>query len=1609
MSGTSSASPEDLQIFVKSAGDATDRLEQSISAAAGTVNAFYDAPCDPRFRPAGSEAAFGQASTLVADDRTDERWIAGIRQAFLTADTNTLPDASIAASLSAQGISPTAPGQLTVDEPVYQGAVMYSGWTDDPVSTGTGHFLERDQDLAMPDALAVLGWTRTYSSRFVADQCNGRGWHTWADVRLDVQAAIVTYHGPDGQVSPFARAGDDWVRHPAMEAELRDAEGGFELAWRWTARFPGLRWKFDEGGRLQRMVDPFGGETAVERDGDRLVALVHDGGRRLDVVWSNGLVSELVSSDGRRVFFQYDAGRLTGVDRPGGAIRYRYGGDGRLLDVTDADGVRLVHNEYDSEGRVVAQTSPHGRVARLRYVAPSTVIVTDDASGPATLFRHDSSGRLVELQLADGSRSTRRFDVAGNPVEVVAFDRTVIRREFDRRGDCVREERTGGAVRRWGHDSRGRLVGLVDELGREYVLEYAGDSPLPARISGPLGCVTSLEVRDGLVVGVTDADGVSTRFQYDAARQVVASIDGTGATTRFAYHRSGQLESVELPTGEVTRWTYDGGDRAVVTVAADGARFEREFTPAGRLLGERGPTGETSRLRWGPHGDVIAATDANGGTVELARDVNGWLTEVRDAAGATWSNTWDELGRLHSTADPLGNRWGVRWDPPDRLAAVVDPLGHARSFELGIDGGGQELTVTSAAGRTYQLRWDHGGRFAIGTTPEGPSWCELRHDDAGRPVEWLVDGQPVARLTYTAAGRLASLSRPDGCLWRWRYDPAGRPTELVGPEGVEEVVYDAVGRPLRLRLVGGELTRLDWGAAGRLRRVVVGDRAEQRRYDGWGLLTESVSPLGARWGWERDGLGRVRQVTDPLGASLVLRRDKRGAIVAAVGPDAREWRYERDAAGRVIALIDPLGRRTGYRWDGVSRIEMVQMPDGSQRLFRWDPDGSTLGVDAIDGDGEVAVLLEAEHDWPARAVTLRGSGGRELRMRWDGQGRMISCDSGSGPVRVDPDHPAGVVVERPAGTTIIMQLSSRGWPVQVNHPAIGEVSIKRDGAGRLLLVEAAGIRREWRRDANGDTVEYRQERAGQVVHTVLQRDGAGRVIAAVEDGVRRAYRYDAAGQLLAAEGPEGAWEWSYDPAGRLLTERSGAGIRSFSYDAADQLRSVTNQGGRTTVRHDPLGRRVAETGPAGEVRYGWDQSDRLVAIERSAGAGWSRTELEYDPLGRLVRVGDVAIEWDGVEPLGQCPSRIGETELIELYGVPIAEVAGGEATWLSADWRGSVGPRLAWGAAPGAGRQAHPEVGFLGEIEVEGLVWLRTRWYDPSTHTFLSRDPHAGSLVAVGGGTNPYLYAHNDPVQWVDPLGLHPITAAEAAQQMQAWPHGHWQQLAVTVAAVAAIAVVTMVAPEADALILPMVLGGAGGAGGTVVGDLWNGRPIDWSQVVMDGALGAALGTGGATIGGVGGIVENPLSGLAARGVNVLYGTTTSGGFTAVDRWATGAPFSVKDELISGGFGLTAGLAPHVNEDITWADKTSLSDAQVARYNLGQRDANFYVPRVQAAQNLASKAVAAARSTNLHRDLMFGSMGAVAGGVATTGTADAVPPGSTYYPPVAKPARPAIL
>ena len=70
--------------------------------------------------------------------------------------------------------------------------------------------------------------------------------------------------------------------------------------------------------------------------------------------------------------------------------------------------------------------------------------------------------------------------------------------------------------------------------------------------------------------------------------------------------------------------------------------------------------------------------------------------------------------------------------------------------------------------------------------------------------------------------------------------------------------------------------------------------------------------------------------------------------------------------------------------------------------------------------------------------------------------------------------------------------------------------------------------------------------------------------------------------------------------------------------------------------------------------------------------------------------------------------------------------------------------------------------GFVGALGVRwdagtGLHYMRQRWYDPGLGRFVSRDPVPNM--------NMYAYSDNNPVRFVDPLGLQ--TGGPAAAQWQ--------------------------------------------------------------------------------------------------------------------------------------------------------------------------------------------------------------------------------------------------
>ncbi|WP_179948909.1 RHS repeat-associated core domain-containing protein, partial [Burkholderia sp. FL-7-2-10-S1-D7] len=89
-----------------------------------------------------------------------------------------------------------------------------------------------------------------------------------------------------------------------------------------------------------------------------------------------------------------------------------------------------------------------------------------------------------------------------------------------------------------------------------------------------------------------------------------------------------------------------------------------------------------------------------------------------------------------------------------------------------------------------------------------------------------------------------------------------------------------------------------------------------------------------------------------------------------------------------------------------------------------------------------------------------------------------------------------------------------------------------------------------------------------------------------------------------------------------------------------------------------------------------------------------------------------------------------------------------EIAW-SAEYR-------AWGVAQEAIRKASGKAPIANPIRFQGqyhdhetgLHYNRYRYYDPSSGRFISKD-----LIGLAGGLNSYQYANN-PIQWIDPLGL---------------------------------------------------------------------------------------------------------------------------------------------------------------------------------------------------------------------------------------------------------------
>jgi len=505
-----------------------------------------------------------------------------------------------------------------------------------------------------------------------------------------------------------------------------------------------------------------------------------------------------------------------------------------------------------------------------------------------------------------------------------------------------------------------------DERGRVYQVARHLLNP-DGSDTGIASTSTSLLSAGSEVLKKTDAMGASTTATYDALSRplVVTSPDGDTATVTYdGMSRPVSIQFSEVVPGSSTPLVrtgtraYDVHGRLVQlnTLDASGSPLSPRtlrYNGRGELVEAVDPLGNSTHWARDGLGRVISfARDLHQGGVgtgvltgavvnTMAYDGDGLVLTRTDDNGGQTSYQYDALGRRTQVTLADGDMWAYVYDVASQLTSWIDPNGTSVSQSFDADGRVTARSITHAAG-------------VMGSTVETWGW-----DALGRLVSCTDDDSTVLR-SFDSLGRMASetaggAAPPSTPTTSFGYDLAGRVTSLTYPDGFAIArEFDATGRLDKVKSNGTTLIDIDWCGRHIVRRLLGASALrEDSTHDSFGRL------VGLTW----TNLGTSAVVRD-----YALSWDPSGHL-------RYEARADQQGTGDVFDY-DSLGRTVDSRFGVPNPAAEVASP-GSQPWrthHAYALDGAQNRItDSRTQSGGTPVVTTYAHDTRNRYVTVGGT------------------------------------------------------------------------------------------------------------------------------------------------------------------------------------------------------------------------------------------------------------------------------------------------------------------------------------------------------------------------------------------------------------------------------------------------------------------------------------------------------------------------------------------------------------------------------------------------------------------------------------------------------------
>ena len=1101
---------------------------------------------------------------------------------------------------------------------------------------------------------------------------------------------------------------------------------------------------------------------------------------------------------------------VTSTDGEGVHTTFGYDTNGNLEAITAADGTPdevvtdLVYGDPSHPGDVTATIDGRGKQWSATY-DPDTGdrLSLTDPEGNKTSWAYNQIGWVTATVapagnalggIADQHRTHLEHNRYGDPTRLTnpADELTVTGYDLNRNITSVTDP-DGDVTQRTYTDAdqlATETVGAGTPAAATTTFTYWPDGNLKSWAKGSSVWSSSYDAV-GRQVTATDPNGRVTAYRYDGTDNLVAVTQPGGnctatpgtACVRYSYDDANQLTSVDYTdpaTPDITQITYDDNGRRLTHTLTGGGTSTWAWTPRGELAAHTDGAGQTVEYDWDNTGNLDTILyPGQVVPVDYGYDDAGRMTTVSDWLGNTTAFGYDPNSNLTTTTYPsdTGTVDAYTYDDANRVATINwnrTPIGSLGSIiygrdvdglvtsaattgvpagpaafdydtrdQLRSDGTGtyrydtaDNLTATPRAIQGFdpasQLQYTHRAVTVVGATktfnitsatvnqalPAG-----IKADDQILVVATVPSDQSITTppAGYTLLTQRVATGGPRTVVYR-RAATGGETTATIAFSGlgtyaktVMAIVYRGVDptNPVAGTASNAVASPASSITVGSLTLDRPGTRLVMIEAATGNLLPSTFThPAGMT---NQVDVSDQLQITTAIGDQTLLTAGPTGdrtatysgnrplvGIVVAFNPERHTYTY--DTRGNRTSRTTPF-ETTTYNWDQANRLVAVDGApgyayDGDGLRVRATIDGQTRRYTWSQAGGLPLMLTETPVAANGTLLTddtvayIYGPGGRLLN-RIDPRPAisLVGTGAASGVAgnTVTVDLPAGITADDQILLAVTHNTSNS--TTATTPPGYTQVGSWAGPSSRTRL---------WRRTATGGentvTVTFSNALAVKAAVAVVYR-GVDPTNPIVDQGAGTAQSTTVTvpsltpatvgDRLVAFAGAvhllPGDTTWTPPPG---MTQQAHTAANTVSASAADQPLTTTSS---TGDRMFTYGTTASLTGVGVILR-------RVPPPER-----WHHA----DHLGSTRIITD-----EGGDIIG--------TATYDPYGQPTATT----------------------------GQQSR--IGFAGEYTdpTDGLIYLRARWYDPTTGQFLNRDP----LEPIT--RTPHAYAANSPLNYTDPSGL---------------------------------------------------------------------------------------------------------------------------------------------------------------------------------------------------------------------------------------------------------------